>query len=177
MATIFLRKARPEDVDAIMAIVNDAKELLKKDGSPQWQDGHPNRENFLQDISREISWVLVVGNEIAGTAALQLTPDSAYSEITDGMWFNTANPYATIHRVCISNHFRGQHLAKFLFSNLITIGLSLGYSNFRLDTHAKNLRMQKLAQDWGFVRRGIISVDDKIDPKRIAFELNISNKD
>lgn len=177
MTPIFLRKAHLSDLDSIMAIVNDAKALLKRDGSPQWQDGHPNQETFFQDISQEISWVLVVGNEIAGTATLQLTPDPTYSEITDGMWFNTAVPYATLHRVCISSHFRGQHLGKFLFSNLITIGLSLGYSNFRLDTHEKNKRMQKLAQDWGFIRRGIVSVDDKIDPKRIAFELNIPNKD
>lgn len=175
MATLYLRRAKLTDLDAIMNIIEEARHFLKKDGSPQWQDGHPDREQITADISREISWVLMVNDQVAGTAALQLTPEPSYQTIHHGQWSHPHSPYATIHRVALSSNYRGQGLAKFLFSNLITVGHLQGRSNFRLDTHEKNKRMQKLAQELGFVRCGEINVDDKIDPKRIAFELNLND--
>ncbi|MBB1062587.1 GNAT family N-acetyltransferase [Limosilactobacillus fastidiosus] len=175
MAQISIRRSVNSDLDRIMEIVDSAKELLKKDGSPQWQDGHPNREMFANDIKNQTNWVLTVGNEIAGTATLQFAPEPAYSEITDGTWNVTDQPYATIHRVAISNNFRGQHLSRYLFSNLISMGQIQGIKNFRIDTYPKNVRMQRLAESFGFAKRGQILVNDKIDPHRIAFELNINN--
>lgn len=41
MAQISIRRSTPADLDHIIAIVKQAKALLKADGSPQWQDGHP----------------------------------------------------------------------------------------------------------------------------------------
>lgn len=37
MAEIYLRRTQLQDLTAIMKIIDDAKELLKKNGSPQWQ--------------------------------------------------------------------------------------------------------------------------------------------
>lgn len=175
MAQISIRHSTGADLDQIMKIVDDAKMLLKKEDSPQWQDGHPSREMFAADIKDQTNWVLTVGNEIAGTATLQSTPEPAYSEIRDGTWQIIDQPYATIHRVAISSNFRGQHLGKYLFSNLISMGQVQGIKNFRLDTYPKNTRMQHLAESFGFVKRGQVLVDDKIDPHRIAFELNIAD--
>lgn len=42
MAEIYLRRAQTQDLAAIMKIIDDAKNLLKKNGSPQWQNGYPN---------------------------------------------------------------------------------------------------------------------------------------
>lgn len=173
MAQISLRRATLADLDAIMQIINEAKELLKQDGSPQWQDGHPDRETFIDDIKHQTSWVLTVGDQIAATATLQLTPEPTYQEI-NGAWSNVTDSYATIHRVAVSSQFRGQHLSKYLFSNLISMGQMLDRTNFRIDTYPKNLRMQSLAESFGFVKRGEIMVDDQIDPRRVAFELNLS---
>lgn len=174
MSTIYLRRAKAADLDVIMEIVEEARALLKKDGIPQWQDGHPNREMFAHDISQGINWVLIVDHQVAGTATLQLTPDPAYKTIYHGQRSYPRDPYATIHRVAISSKYRGQGLAKILFSNLLTVGQLQDRRDFRLDTHAKNKRMQQLAQNFGFVRCGNVKVADKKDPERIAYELNIN---
>lgn len=42
MTQIYLRQAQLPDRDTIMQIIDDAKAAMKKAGSPQWQDGHPN---------------------------------------------------------------------------------------------------------------------------------------
>lgn len=172
MAQISIRRSTPADLDRIMEIVNQAKALLKADGSPQWQDGHPNRQMYATDIKEGTNWVLTVGDQIAGTATLQLAPEPSYSKI-DGSWQRPDDPYATIHRIAISADFRGQHLSNYFMSNLITVGRLQCMANFRLDTHPVNKRVQAIAKHFGFEKRGNILVVDENDPHRYAFELNL----
>lgn len=171
MAQISIRRSTPADLDQIIAIVKQAKALLKADGSPQWQDGHPSRQTFVDDIADGTNWVLTVGKQIAGTATLKTTPDPTYQHI-DGSWVKPDEPYGTIHRVAISADFRGQHLSNYFISNLLTVGRLKGLTNFRIDTHPLNKRVQAIAKHFDFDYRGIIKVEDQIDPRRFAYELN-----
>ena len=96
MSTIYLRRAKLADLDTIMEIIEEARNSLKNDGNPQWQDGHPDRAMIAHDISQEISWGLVVNDQVAGTAALQLAPEPSYQNIHNGQWSHPQSPYATI---------------------------------------------------------------------------------
>ena len=175
MAEIYLRRAQLQDLPAIMKIIDDAKELLKKNGSPQWQNGYPNQETLTQDIAMLTNWVLINDNKVAATATLQLTPEPTYRNITQGQWQQPDEPYATIHRVAISSNYRGQGLSKLLFSNLLTVGQMQGIKNFRVDTHRSNKAMQHIAENFNFKKRGIIKVNDQNDPERLAYELNLGS--
>lgn len=170
---VYLRKATSDDLNAIIEIINQAKEFLKSYGSPQWQDGHPTTEMLENDIQQHNSWVLVVDGKVAGTAVLETKRDPHYDNITEGQWSKPDEPYTIIHRVAISSKIRGQHLGRFLFATLLSVGYAQGIRNFRYDTHQVNIPMQKIGENMGFSRRGIIYVDDKIDTKRIAYELNL----
>ncbi|WP_367341829.1 GNAT family N-acetyltransferase [Limosilactobacillus sp.] len=170
---IYLRQSVESDAEDIMNVINQAKAFLKSYGSPQWQDGHPNMGMIKADIAAGISYVLIVDGQVAGTAALQNTPDPNYKDIYDGQWVKADTPYATIHRIAVSTKLRGHHLASYLLSNLLSAGLAQGIHNFRYDTHAVNLPMQKLGEAMGFQKRGIVYVQDKIDRRRIGFELNL----
>lgn len=175
MAEIYLRRAQLQDLPAIMKIIDDAKELLKKNGSPQWQNGYPDQETFTQDIVMQTNWILINDNKVVATATLQLTPEPTYRNITQGQWQQPDEPYATIHRVAISSNYRGQGLSKLLFSNLLTVGQMQGIKNFRVDTHRSNKAMQHIAENFNFKKRGIIKVNDQNDPERLAYELNLGS--
>lgn len=175
MAEIYLRRAQLQDLTAIMKIIDDAKELLKKNGSPQWQNGYPDQETFTQDIVMQTNWILINDNKVVATATLQLTPEPTYRNITQGQWQQPDEPYATIHRVAISSNYRGQGLSKLLFSNLLTVGQMQGIKNFRFDTHRSNKAMQHIAENFNFKKRGIIKVNDQNDPERLAYELNLGS--
>ena len=175
MAEIYLRRAQLQDLTAIMKIIDDAKELLKKNGSPQWQNGYPDQETFTQDIVMQTNWILINDNKVVATATLQLTPEPTYRNITQGQWQQPDESYATIHRVAISSNYRGQGLSKLLFSNLLTVGQMQGIKNFRVDTHRSNKAMQHIAENFNFKKRGIIKVNDQNDPERLAYELNLGN--
>lgn len=175
MAEIYLRRTQLQDLTAIMKIIDDAKELLKKNGSPQWQNGYPDQETFTQDIVMQTNWILINDNKVVATATLQLTPEPTYRNITQGQWQQPDEPYATIHRVAISSNYRGQGLSKLLFSNLLTVGQMQGIKNFRVDTHRSNKAMQHIAENFNFKKRGIIKVNDQNDPERLAYELNLGS--
>ena len=168
----FTRRAKIQDVDAIVEIIKDAKALLKAAGSPQWQSGYPNRETILDDIKNNNGYVFVVGNQVAAYAAVVVGSDPNYAKI-DGAWQNNDDPYATVHRICISSDFQGQGLAGIFYSNILSLLYARGVRNFRVDTYKLNKPRQKLPQNNGYGYRGIIQVEDPIDPDRLAYELNL----
>lgn len=172
MSLIFTRRAQNSDVDKIVQILNDAISFLKESGSSQWQSGYPNRATVEDDIKNGCAWVLTVDNEVAGYAAVVIGKDPNYAKI-DGEWKNNVDTYATIHRIAVASQFRGMHLTQLFLSNIISLTYAQGIHNFRIDTGEKNKIVQHIATSHNFIKRGIIQVDDPINPDRLAYELNI----
>lgn len=173
MANIYTRPAQMNDLPMIMEIIAGAKEFLKASGSPQWQTGYPATSDIELDIKNSHAYVLLVAGQVVGYAAVIIGDEPTYHNIAHGSWQNTTAPYATIHRLALASAFRGQHLSYFFFSNIITIVVGRGVHNLRLDTYRHNQPVQRLATHLGFIQRGEILVDDPLDPRRIAFELNL----
>ncbi len=173
MFNVFVRKALNDDLPKIIKVINDAKNLIKGTGSPQWQDGEPSKSVLEEDLRVGRGYVLIVNGEVAGYTALMQTDDPHYDVIQDGSWVNTTDKYATLHRVSIADGYRGKHLSDFMISNLFTIAYEKGFRNFRIDTHAMNKGMQHISLKFGFEYRGIIYVGDKEDDRRLAYELNM----
>ncbi|MFJ6933068.1 MAG: GNAT family N-acetyltransferase [Lactobacillus gallinarum] len=172
MSLIYIRKAAKNDLDQIMPIIDEAKKFLKEDGNPQWQSGYPNVDAISTDIEQDAAWVLIVDQKVAGYTAVTSGPDPNYHQI-DGRWNNDLDPYVAIHRVAISNEYRGMHLASYLLSSLISLHYAEGVRNYRVDTFRRNEIVQHLVKDAGFIERGTIKNDDPIDPYRVAYELNL----
>lgn len=168
----YIRQATSADLPAIMSIIEQGKQALAADQIPQWQDGYPLATDIQADIDAKIAWVLIVDNQIAGTAALLTTPDPNYAAIYDGGWAPTKNHrYASIHRIAIASGYHGQHLADFYFSNLITMSYQLGFRQLRIDTHLLNQRMQHIITKAGFDYRGIVYMNHDKNDQRNAYQL------
>lgn len=176
MSAIYIKKAEKQHLPQMMEIIEDAKTLLKKDGSSQWQDGYPDQTALQMDIDKGDCYLLMVDDEIAGTATLVAGEDPNYAVIYEGEWQEASLPYAAIHRIAISGKFRGLQLGKLFFSNLISLAYAKGIEHIRIDTHEINQRMQKLVLSFGFTYRGIIYVSAGIEGKRKAYELNLTDK-
>lgn len=174
MTTSYLRRATKADLPAILTIINEAKAYLKEQGINQWQAGYPTNQDIEKDIEQQISYVLMVDGQIAGTAALWPDNDVNYDDIKEGSWRgNPDDKYMSIHRIAISSKFRGQHLSEKMMQGLFTISTILGYDEIRIDTHPLNKGMQKVITNNGFEYRGIIDFIDEneVDNKRFAYQL------
>ncbi|BDP73667.1 hypothetical protein EfmAA96_14520 [Enterococcus faecium] len=76
---MYIRQTRKEEVEEVVEIINAAADFIASQGSPQWQNGQkPTKETILNDIERKESYVLIVEDQIAGTAALVSSVDPTF---------------------------------------------------------------------------------------------------
>ncbi|KXT96546.1 Acetyltransferase [Streptococcus oralis] len=81
-----IRLAFPNEVDAIMQVMEDAKKCLAKSGSDQWQNGYPNADIIIDDIISGQAYVALEEGELLAYAAVTKSPDEAYEAIYEGSW-------------------------------------------------------------------------------------------
>ena len=165
IVTMYIRPAKPEDMDRIMEICDAARSFMRKNGNhTQWINGYPSRQQMAQDRQNGNSYVWAEidsrGNEILrGVFTFILGEDPTYTVIEGGTWRN-AEPYGTIHRMGSDGTRSG------FFRQALQFCLEQT-DNIRIDTHADNLVMQHLAEREGFIRCGTIYVAD--GSPRIAY--------
>lgn len=162
--------AQSEHLEDMCTITNQAKARLKALGLDQWQKGYPSKEVWETDISAEIAWLAVENHMIHGVFAFQTTPDPSYAEI-DGAWL-TNTPYASMHRVCVSDHSKGTGVAGRMFAFGFQMAKELGFRSMRIDTHPGNVPMQRALQKAGFLPCGTIILKGGCEDgdARVAFE-------
>lgn len=166
-----IRKATNKDIQRIMEIISSAKEFLKEQGLPQWQDGNgPDEPAIAADIAKGEGYLLENNGCVAGYAALVGGIEESYKNIAGGAWEDKYGSYLTIHRVALDPIVRGQKLSAFLMSGLIEEAKQLGYHDIRIDTHPGNKIMQKVILNAGFVYIGMIELPF-VNGERQAYQL------
>lgn len=155
-----IEKATFSHLSQIMAIYERARAFMAENGNPdQWGTAYPPEEMIRQDILNGKCYVNLEGNTIRAVFYFAVEADPTYGYI-EGAWLNDA-PYGVIHRIAVGENGKGAAAECFRFA----------YSkcpNLRIDTHEKNIPMQRCLMKHGFRRCGIIYLEDG-DP-RIAYQ-------
>lgn len=168
---LLFRKAEERDLDAIIKIIDEAKEYFRIQGIPQWQDGYPNRDSFILDRKKGASYVLEENGEIIGTLAVYFDGDQNYDVIYEGSWLSENQPYAAIHRVAVDAGRKGSGLAGRMVEEVAKMCKERDIFSIKNDTHRLNHSMQGMLVKNGFVRCGIIYLEN--GEERIGFERKI----
>jgi len=171
------RAATEQDLESIMLIVRQARNLLKKHRVDQWQGDYPNEQAFYSDMERGECFVLLYGERIAGFFTITAREEKCYDDITDGKWHGRGS-YCTIHRAAVAAEFRGTGLSEKIFEFAEEIARAQGIFEMRTDTHRKNKAMSSLLKRMGYVYRGnvLVSSEPGHDPARQAFEKILKEK-
>lgn len=159
------RLAKNTDFDAIWAIILYAKEILKQNGSQQWQDGYPFEDTIRNDISKNHGYVVEIDGEIVSYVAISEENEPTYTKI-DGKWLND-DPYLVIHRIAMGENGKGKGLSLFISRKTEQIALEKGIYSIRADTNYDNLAMKHLFEKENYTYCGIIQVRDG---KREAYQ-------
>ena len=160
-------------ISSILEIINQAQAYLAMQNIDQWQNGYPNEEAILKDVFNNDSYVVKTKDAItAATAMFTTRPEPTYTTI-EGNWKTKNNAtYGVIHRMAVSNKFRGKGIAKFIFFQCEQFLKQNNIKSMRIDTHEKNLGMQGLLKKLGYHYCGVIYLEN--NNKRLAFEKLIS---
>ena len=165
------RKAEEADLPAIMEIVRQARNSLKKHRVDQWQGDYPTEELLRSDIEKGVCHVLCYKQEIAAFLVLTPGPEEGYDKLTDGKW-HSEMPYAVAHRSAVKSDFRGTGTSKALLDAVEDLAGEMGATAVRTDTHRKNKAMKDLLGKCGYRFAGNVMVTSEPghDPRRQAFE-------
>lgn len=151
-----IRKASSEDIPAIMAVYDKARSFMRSYGNDvQWTGGYPQPEVIEDDIAKGSLYVI---DDVAGVFFFAVMDDPTYHEI-DGSW-SSDRPYGVIHRIASAgSHGILDKAIDFAFSRI---------DYLRIDTHEKNIVMNRALSARGFRRCGIIHIAD--GTPRIAYD-------
>lgn len=158
------REAKKEDIESILEVISHAKEYMKRNNSTQWNENYPNKETIINDIEKNIGYVLIVENLIRGYIVVDFSDDEIYKNIK-GKWKNFGN-YASIHRCAIHKELRGQGYGSELFKFAEKLALSKNIRSVRIDTAPENETMKHLFNKNGYEYCGIVFIDGE----KIAYE-------
>lgn len=157
---VVIRRAKSEEVSRIGEVYAQARQFMEKTGNPdQWKNGYPNQKLIMQDIEAGQLFVCLEGDKLLGVFVFFLGGEPSYEEIREGRWLN-GEPYGTIHRVAVVDKGRGliHEFLGWCWKNC---------QNLRIDTHEKNLPMQRALEKNGFQRCGYVTAEDGTE--RIAY--------
>ena len=151
---IILAPAQPQELETCYAVIDSGRKFQKEQGFIQWTDDYPSRELILDDIEKGKGYVLKSEGRIACYLCIDFDGEPAYLEIK-GAW-RREESYATVHRMAISEEFRGKGLAAQTFGLAGELCLQKGVRYMRADTDYPNKRMQHILEKNGFVLCGEI---------------------
>lgn len=163
------RKAVIDDIDQVMVAVEDAREFLKEQGNGQWQDGYPNRDDFIHDIKSGRLFVVLDDDSpdiIVGCVAFTYREEE-YHHLYEGKWLSERE-YMVMHRVAVKKEYRSLGYGKKLFEVFIKQATLEGYRSLRIDTHEKNSVMRHIIESFGFIYCGKVILTPNKD--RVVYE-------
>ena len=166
---VLCRPAEEADLDAIMLILRQAKNYMKKHRLNQWLGDYPSEDFIREDMARRAAYVMTYGGRVAAYFALMEGEDPTYAVITDGKW-RWDGPYCTVHRAAVGAEYRGSAMARELMRAAEALALEKGVFCLRADTHRHNEPCKAMLRAAGFTYRGNIRCDAEGDPRRQAFE-------
>ena len=103
-----IRLAFPNEVDAIMQVMEGAKKCLAESGSDQWQNGYPNADIIIDDIISGQAYVALEEGELLAYAAVTKSPEKSYEAIYEGNWQGGESEYLVFHRIAVATDVQGQ---------------------------------------------------------------------
>ena len=169
-----IRVTTPADLDAVMAIIEEARGTIAALGIDQWQNGTPNRAMLTRDMAEGLGRVVTLDGEIVGTFALLYGGEPTYDAIYDGRWLTPDRTpdgsvaYIAVHRVAVSVAKRGSGISTAMIGYAEDYARILGKTSLRIDTHKGNTVMRRMLEKHGFVHCGTIYLQNG-DP-RVAYE-------
>ena len=113
-----IRQAFPNEIGAIMTVIESARIALAEAGSSQWQgaDGYPTEEIIFDDVLKGQAYVGIIDGQIVSYAAVVTDGEPAYEKIYDGDWKHHNKRYVTFHRNCRFKRIYGTEKCSNLYS-------------------------------------------------------------
>ena len=129
------------DIPVILRITDAGRRAQREQGFLQWQDGYPDKAIVESDILLGAGRLLLDGDTPVAYASL-IVSDPGYEALGD-IW-RYSGPYGVIHRMAVSDAYRGKGVSGIFFDFLEADAADKGIKAIRVDTGRENMVMQHI---------------------------------
>jgi len=145
-----LERAAPADVDAFVALLEDAARWLVARGIAQWYPGEAAAGVARLHAAQARGELLVVrrGGRLAAGVVLTSLPDPIWDDLP-------ADDVRYLHRLVIANDLRGTGIGRDVLAACERIARAAGARAIRLDCVAANVALARFYQALGYYPRGV----------------------
>lgn len=168
-----IREATYSDIDRIMDLFAQAREYMRVNGIPQWQDGYPDYDTVFGDIDDGICYVVVDGGVTVSTFVCDFSGEPSYNVIFNGEWI-VDGEYAALHRIAVDNGCKGKGVGGFIIDFIRNRCIENGVDSVRGDTHELNCPMRRMLEKNGFRYCGVIRLAN--GEARVAYQLEVKQQ-
>lgn len=145
------RVARTDDLDNICTMVGEVIRHMEAQGIYQWDDLYPTREDFIDDISKKVLYVVEEREKLAAIYVMNQECDADYQKC---VWNYPDETACVIHRLCVSPDFQNRGIGKKILNHIEAQAKEFSYESIRLDVYTGNPYALKLYANNGYEERG-----------------------
>jgi GNAT superfamily N-acetyltransferase len=142
-----VRRARPDEIEVVLAVLADAAAWLRTRGVEQWPDRF-DRGWVMPAIERGETWLAEIDREVAGTLVVQWD-DPIF-------WAGFPNDAGYLHRLVALRH--GTGLGAQLLRWAVEHAACAGKTFLRLDCVASNARLRAYYERGGYEHVGDVTL-------------------
>lgn len=153
MNEIIFRQACESDLSEIWSLVSSAVVEMEKKGIHQWDELYPTPEDFSEDILGGGQYVGTVDERIAVIYTLNQSFDDEYK---NGSWQYPNEPFAVIHRLCVSPDHQHRGIAAQTVAHIENELRRQGIKAIRFDVFTENPFALRLYEKLGFKKTGTV---------------------
>jgi GNAT superfamily N-acetyltransferase len=140
-----IRLAKPDDLERVELILEEARAWLHSQGIAQWLTTYP-RHLLATTIERGEVYLAEVAGALAGTITLQ--------EAEDPVWAGLPSEAIYVHCLAVRREFAGHGMGRQLLQWAEQLARTRGRPFVRLDCWAGNPKLCSYYEEAGFVSRG-----------------------
>lgn len=153
MHEIIFRPAQPQDMEAVMELVDAAMKEMSKKGIDQWDELYPCQEDFLEDTERKEMYTGWIGQELASIYTVNQRFEEEYfkEEIS---WNFPEESAGCIHRLCVHPKFQGMGTGRRTLLDAQEKMRKMRWLSVRLDVFSKNPMAVHMYEKEGYEKKG-----------------------
>lgn len=159
-----IRPATLKDLNDMYDIRIQAARRMKYMGIDQWQDEHPLKETFKEDILKKRAYVYEYHRQVLGTATFQISPEISYKSLVD-----ITIPAITCHRIAVADKGLRQGIATQFMNYMEMLAKTKHIYVLYVDTHHDNMLMRHLLQRNKFTYIGDITLEHLRSKARMLY--------
>lgn len=151
--TLTIRQARPDDVDTLAAVEEEAAAWVRSLGIEPGEPPRPLREIFADRVAAGQMYVAERDASIAGTVTLQQDDD---------LWADLPGAALYVHGLMVRRSFAGLEIGRAMLRWAEDQARTRGKRYLRLDCNADNPALRAYYERAGFAHRGDVPLADRV---------------